>query len=202
MSWEFAATHLCNKLLQHTAATHHILGKSWVVLCCNKLLLQHTIATHTYIYISLCQPVHNIAPASTLWAHPSRSTKATSCTPCSILPRYVVFRTWLCCSVLQRGAGCCRVLQCGALWCSVVQCGAVCCIVMLCVAVFFKGCWHTPWLCVCSRYIQPQHNATHCNILQHTAMQLPSTIKHCKIRQDAATHCNTLQHTATHCNTL
>jgi len=67
-----------------------------------------------------------------------------------------------------------------------------------------------------------QHNAAHCNLLQHTAtscMQLPAThcniencnrirsskakyVTHCNTLQYTATHCNTLQHTATHCNTL
>ena len=54
-----------------------------------------------------------------------------------------------------------------------------------------------------------QHNATYCNILQHTAAhcstrkRLPSThekddCSYTRERLRAATHCNTLQHTATH----
>jgi len=62
-----------------------------------------------------------------------------------------------------------------------------------------------------------QHAATHCSILQHTAILLAwpvvmSRVTYCNTLQHAgvyyntlqhtATHCNTLQHTATHCNTL
>jgi len=59
-----------------------------------------------------------------------------------------------------------------------------------------------------------QHNATHCNALQHSTLQHTAThaATHCNIlqhtetpcnsRQNAAAHGNSLQHTATHCNAL
>ena len=68
---------------------------------------------------------------------------------------------------------------------------------------------------VTTRYITPQHIATHCNALQHTRtfsrmkddLRHPAT--HCNKLQHTATklntlhaHCNTLQHNAPRCNTL
>jgi len=51
-----------------------------------------------------------------------------------------------------------------------------------------------------------QHTATHCNMLQHAALNC-NTPCHghdgdLDTLQNTATLCNTLQHTATHCNTL
>jgi len=47
----------------------------------------------------------------------------------------------------------------------------------------------------CCTILQHTAIATHCNILQHTAI-------YCNTLQHTATHCNILQHTATHYNTL
>jgi len=100
-------------------------------------------------------------------------------------------------------AECCRVLQCVAVFCSVLQCVAVCCSVLQCVAVC---CWLTYRLfrdmnhdfCYClpakscmysavkKRNNTPQHTATHCNTLQHSAAHIAT---------HTATHYNILQHT-------
>jgi len=52
-----------------------------------------------------------------------------------------------------------------------------------------------------------QHNATHCDTLQHTVthsntLQHDSLLVLSSLLQHTATHCNILQHTATHCNIL
>jgi len=52
--------------------------------------------------------------------------------------------------------------------------------------------------CNTPQHHKPQHTATHCNTLKHTAV----FATYCNTLQDTARHCNTLQHTATHCNTL
>jgi len=81
----------------------------------------------------------------------------------------------VCCSVLQCVVVCCSVLQCDtALWCSscsVELCVAVCCCVRLHrIQMCCNRCvqqWHRASVCV--KRDTPQHTATHCNTLQHTA---------------------------------
>ena len=100
------------------------------------------------------------------------------------------------CSVLPCVAVCCSVLQCVALCCSVLQCVAVCCS-QESTSRQHRTSHHLCFGLLCHT---KQHNATHCNTLQHNMHTMHWSLN-VNNQKNNATHCSILQHTSTHCNT-